>query len=103
MGKRYVSNRIRINRAWLQSTMIISSPGFALLSLFVTLYIDLFRTCLPTRRKCRTYDMEAETQLPLKRYPDFSVSSLIATGLYGGASHHHKLVPIPMGEYLADG
>ena len=41
--------------------------------------------------------------LPLKRFPDASVSSLIWIGWCGRASHHQKLAPILMGGYLADG
>ena len=37
--------------------------------------------------------MEAEIQLPLKRFPDSSFSSLIPTGWRGRASHHQKLAP----------
>ena len=37
--------------------------------------------------------MEAEIQLPLKRFPDSSVSSLIPTGWCRRASHHQKLAP----------
>ena len=43
---------------------------------------------------------ETEIQLPLKRLPDSSVSSLIRTGWCGRASRascHQKLAPIPMG------
>ena len=36
---------------------------------------------------------EAEIQLPLKRFPDSSVSSLIPTGWCRRASHHQKLAP----------
>ena len=43
------------------------------------------------------YGTDAEIQLPLKRFPDSSVSSLIRTGWLGWASHHQKLAPIPMG------
>ena len=35
--------------------------------------------------------METEIQLPLKRLPDFSVSSPIPTGWCKKASHHQKL------------
>ena len=38
-------------------------------------------------------DTEAEIQLPLKRFPDSSVSSLIPTGWCGRASHRQKLAP----------
>ena len=43
------------------------------------------------------YGTETEIQLPLKRFSDSSVSSLIQTGWCGRASHHQKLAPIPMG------
>ena len=36
---------------------------------------------------------ESEIQLPLKRFPDSSVTSLIPTGWCERASHHQKLVP----------
>ena len=39
------------------------------------------------------YGTEAEIQLPLKRFPDSSVFSLISTGWCGKASHHQKLAP----------
>ena len=41
---------------------------------------------------------EAEIQLPLKRFPDSSVSSLIRTGWCGRASRHQKFAPIHMSE-----
>ena len=43
------------------------------------------------------------SSIPLKRFPDSSVSSLIRTGWRGRASHHQKLASIPMGGWLADG
>ena len=36
---------------------------------------------------------EVEIQLPLKRFPDSSVSSLILVGWCGRASHRQKLAP----------
>ena len=36
---------------------------------------------------------EAEIQLPQKRFPDSSVSSLVPTGWCRRASHHQKLAP----------
>ena len=45
--------------------------------------------------------VEAEIQLPLKRFPDTSVSSLIFSWLTPGrASGHQKLAPIPMDTHL---
>ena len=38
---------------------------------------------------------EAEIQLPLKRFPDSSVSSLIPTDWCGRASHHQNLLQFP--------
>ena len=40
--------------------------------------------------------MEAETQLPLKRFPYSRVSSLFRTGRGGKAFRNQKLSPIPM-------
>ena len=51
----------------------------------------------------RTLRTEAEIQLPLKRFPDPCVSSLIPTGWCGRASHHQKLPLIPMGGYWITG
>ena len=43
--------------------------------------------------KVKKYGTEAEIQLPLKRFPDFSVPSIIPIGWCGSASHHQNLAP----------
>ena len=71
----------RISRIFLNSRVFPGFPGFPG---SVDTLIIVFGT-------------EIEIQLPLKRIPDTSVSSLIRTGWCGRASCHGKLAPIPMG------
>ena len=55
-------------------------------------------------RKSQKGGMEAEIQLPLKRVPNSSVSSLIFSCMIPGrASGHQRLAPIPTDSQLPDG